>query len=185
MYNKALLTRECMSQVWILIMIFCTIAPHSNFKTACFIYSVVRRKSCPSQYFTICICACLHCCYNFNPCSCHLLPYVCMLWSWYHVCHCFKVMSLVEILLMQHKICIFIIIKNMKTLTFGQSVKNSAVHTNDIVCAKGQLCSCKRWGDNYGNLYVPNFVCTCEPIMNWSWCRVLNRFLSRRWSLIK
>ena len=53
-------------------------------------------------------------------------------------------MSLVEILLMQHKICIFIIIKNMKTLTFGQSVKNSAVHTNDIVCAKGQLCSCKR-----------------------------------------
>ena len=50
-------------------------------------------------------------------------------------------MSLVEILLMQHKIYIFIIIKNMKTLTFGQSVKNSAMHTNDIVCAKGQLCS--------------------------------------------
>ena len=120
--------------------------------------------------FYHCICACLHCCYNFNPCSCHLLPYVCMLWSWYHVCHCFKVMSLVEILLMQHKIYIFIIIKNMKTLTFGQSVKNSAMHTNDIVCAKGQLCSWKRGGDNYANLYVPNFVCTCEPIMNWSWC---------------
>ena len=120
--------------------------------------------------FYHCICACLHYCYNFNPCSWHLLPYVCMLWSWYHVCHCFKVMSLVEILLMQHKIYIFIIIKNMKTLTFGQSVKNSAMHTNDIVCAKGQLCSWKRGGDNYANLYVSNFVCTCEPIMNWSWC---------------
>ena len=42
-------------------------------------------------------------------------------------------MSLVEILLMQHKIYIIIIIKNMKKLTFGQSVKNSTMHTNDDV----------------------------------------------------
>ena len=42
-------------------------------------------------------------------------------------------MSLVEILLMQHKIYNIIIINNMKTLTFGQSVKNSTMHTNDEV----------------------------------------------------
>ena len=42
-------------------------------------------------------------------------------------------MLLVEILLMQHKIYNIIIIKNMKTLTFGQSVKNSTMRTNDDV----------------------------------------------------
>ena len=42
-------------------------------------------------------------------------------------------MLLVEILLMQHKIYIIVIIKNMKTLTFGQWGKNSTMHTNDDV----------------------------------------------------
>ena len=42
-------------------------------------------------------------------------------------------------------------------MIFGVSVVQHVV----IVCAKGQLCSCKSWGDIV--IYVPNFICTREP----------------------
>lgn len=162
--------------------------PSLEFQNTLFHVLCSEEEVMSLSVFYHCICACLHCCYNFNPCSCHLLPYICILWSWYHVCHGFKVMSLVEILLMQHKIYIIIIIKNMKKLAFGQSVKNKMVN-NSIRCLQmWPCCDCNLsqmccYGPFIPHLPPPkkkNLQCTLMMmVMVWFW--IYSTFYRKEW----